>query len=117
MNNLEKISQLLLKPGRKIIYGEPVDGTEQNLVSLSIGESDLSKSVLGGHCSVEYTTIVIAVYADDYLDGYNEILAIKDEIESANDAAICIKFVQYGDSGYNAELGKHALKTYYKIID
>lgn len=117
MNNLEKINALLSKEGRSIVYGRPVTAEAVEVISLSIGEGEDAVNSLGDSGRTTYTTVEIAVYASDYLAGYNLLLAVKSEIARAIKSTVKIAFKRFCESKYDETLSRHVLRSQYKIIE
>lgn len=116
MNILEKIKNFLAHENRNIVYGKPltVDGT---VLSLSMGDSDDAELSLGDFGYISYQTVNVNVYADDYLQGYDMLMAIRSEIKNAEKNTVKIAFKRFNESDYDSALGKHVLKSQYKIFE
>lgn len=117
MNNLQKIGGLLAKEGRTIVYGIPQTVTADNIVSLSVGESDDSVRSLYDKRGVGYTVLEADVYATDYISGYDLLLTVKNEIENAVKSTVRIIFKRFPASEYDERLQRHVLRSQYKIIE
>ena len=116
MNILEKIKNFLANESRNIVYGRPLaaDGT---VLSLSMGDSDDAELSLGDCECISYQTVNITVYADDYLQGYDMLMAVRSEIKTAEKNTVKIAFLRFCESDYDSALGKHVLKSQYKIFE
>ena len=114
MNNIQKIGGLLAKEGRTIVYGIPQTAETDNVISLSLGDGDDAVRSLRG---TMYTTVDIDVYASDYSAGYDLLLEVQSEIESAVKSTVAIVFKRIIASEYDERLARHVLKSQYKIIE
>lgn len=116
MNILEKIKNFLARENRNIVYGRPLSA-DDTVLSLSMGDSDDAELCLGDYGCISYQTVNIAVYTADYIRGYELLQAVKSEIEAAEKNTVKIAFKRYCESGYDAALEKHVLKSQYKIFE
>lgn len=117
MNNLRKIGGLLAKEGRTIVYGIPQTAETDNVISLSLGDGDDAVRSLRDKRGTTYTTVDINVYASDYSAGYDLLLEVRSEIESAVKSTVAIVFKRIIASEYDERLAKHILKSQYRIIE
>lgn len=117
MNNLQKISELLALEGRTIIYGKPTSAAEGNVIALSIGDGDNAVRTLGDGYAAMYTTVNIDVYCSDYSAGYDLLLAVRGEIQSALKSTVGIVFLRFLASEYDEQLERHVLKSQYRITE
>jgi hypothetical protein len=117
MNCLQKINKLLENETRTIIFGVPREATENTVISLSIGDSDVCARSLGDKRRTDYVTVEINVYAADYNVGLGVLLSVRDEIENAVKSTVNIFFTNFVQSDYDERLNKHVLKSRYKIIE
>lgn len=116
MNVLERIKNFLVREDRNIVFGRP-SAAEDTTLALSLGESDDAKLSFGDSASLKYLTLNIDVYASDYLHGYDLLAAVRNEITKAEKNIVKIFFKCYRESEYDAELGKHVLRSQYKIFE
>lgn len=117
MNNLQKLSELLAKDGRTVVCGVPRSMTAENTVVLGIGDGDDARRSLGDKPGVRYTTVNVDVYAADYSAGYDLLLELRREIESAVKSTVAIVFKRFRTSEYNEQLQRNVLRSQYKIIE
>ena len=117
MNNIQKIGGLLAKEGRTIVYGIPQTAETDNVISLSLGDGDDAVRSLRDKRGTTYTTVDIDVYASDYSAGYDLLLEVQSEIESAVKSTVAIIFKRFISSEYDERLARHVLKSQYKIIE
>ncbi len=116
MNILEKIKNFLANENRSVVYGRPL-AADGNVLSLSMGDSDDAELLLGGDECISYQTVNVTVYADDYLQGYDMLMAVRREIQTAEKNTVKIAFLRFCESNYDAALEKHVLKSQYKIFE
>lgn len=117
MNNIQKIGGLLAKEGRTIVYGIPQSAETDNVIALWLGDGEESIRSLHDKRRAEYTVIETAVYASDYLSGYDLLLELKNEIGNAVKSTVAIMFMRILASEYDEKMQKHVLKAQYKIIE
>lgn len=80
MNILEKLKNYLADENRSIVFGKP-QTADTDVLSLSMGDSDDAELSLGDVGCISYQTLDVAVYADDYLQGYDLLLSVKQAID------------------------------------
>ncbi len=116
MNILERIKNFLAREDRNVVYGRPLS-VEGMILSLSMGESDEAELSLGDFGCISYQTVNVTVYSDDYLQGYDLLLSVRNEIATAAKNTVKIAFKRFNESDYDTSLGKHVLKSQYKIFE
>ncbi len=116
MNILEKLKNYLARDGVDVVCGRPqtVGGTT---LALSMGDGDDAENMLGDVGCISYQTLDVAVYADDYLQGYDLLLSVEQAITAAEKTTVKISFKRYCASSYDEKLGKHVLTSQYKIYE
>lgn len=116
MNILEKLKNYLARDGVDVVCGRPqtVGGTT---LALSMGDGDDAELSLGDDGCIMYQTLNVTVYAEDYLQGYDLLMAVRSEITSAEKNSVKIAFLRFCESDYDAALEKHVLKSQYKIFE
>lgn len=116
MNILEKLKNYLADENRSIVFGKP-QTADTDVLSLSMGDSDDAELSLGDDGCIMYQTLNVTVYAEDYLQGYDLLMAVRSEITSAEKNSVKIAFLRFCESDYDAALEKHVLKSRYKIFE
>lgn len=116
MNFLEKVNALLAVEGRTIKYGTMTSETSDPLVTLEVGDSLPSIGHLGDRKEVEYRILIVSVYAESYLAGFDLLEILKSELKSAKKDTT--QLVHTGDSAseYDKDKQRYVFKANFKII-
>lgn len=116
MNILERIKSFLGSADRSIVYGKPL-AAEGTVLALSMGDGDDADRTLGDFGCLTYQTLDVTVYADDYIEGYDLLTAVRSEITRAEKNTVKIAFKRFTASDYDETLKKHVLRSQYKIYE